>query len=67
MLWSNLPYPSNGGVEKDIARSNDNITQNPPFIDGHVDRSQKLSFRLIMISLITDIITVPHRADMPSM
>ena len=65
MLWSNLPYPSNGGVEKDIAKSNDIIIQNAPFNDGHVAWNQNWSLRLIMFSLIMDIITVPHRADMP--
>ena len=65
MLWSNFPYPINGGAENDMARMNDNIEQNNPFNDGQDVSNQKLWPRLIIISLITDMITVPTRADIP--
>ena len=65
MLWSNFPYPINGGAENDMARMNDNTEQSNPFNDGQDVSNQKLRPRLIINSLITDMITVPTRADIP--
>ena len=41
------------------------IEQKAPFIDGHDGWNQNLSPRFIIISLMTDMSTVPQRADIP--
>ena len=41
------------------------IEQKAPFTDGHDGWNQNLSPRFIIISLMTDMSTVPQRADIP--
>ena len=41
------------------------IEQKAPFVDGHDGWNQNLSPRFIIISLMTDMSTVPQRADIP--
>ena len=65
-LWSYPPIPSNGGIENVNARSQTAKTTLALFGKNLVSFNHGWSFFMIMVSRMTDMMTVLNRDDMPT-